>query len=186
MDVYIIRHAQALDRSAPIDDSHRPLTLRGRKDALRLGRGLQREAVVLDAIVMSPLVRAVETAELLAVAMEFEGALEVAPELGPARDPIEVVREVLLPRANLNAVAVVGHEPQLGALLALLLRSTEAIEPAKATAIRLKWRGPEEPAKVKWVLRANLEAPSKELADVEKRRKREARETREQGESPEA
>lgn len=172
MDVYIIRHAQALDRSAPIDDGHRPLTARGRKDAHRLGRLLRKEEVTLDAIVTSPLVRAVETAELVAVGLEFEGALEVAPELGPGRDPLDVVREVLLPRADLEAVAVVGHEPQLGALLGLLRHADEQVAPAKATVVRLKWPGPDEPAKVKWVLRADLKEPSKALADVEKPRGR--------------
>jgi phosphohistidine phosphatase len=162
MDVYIIRHAQAIDRDTPVDDAHRPLTARGRKDARKLGKALDREEVGLDAIVTSPLVRSVETAELVAVGLGWDDELEVAPELSPARDPAEVVREVLLPRAELKAVAVVGHEPQLSALIALLLQR-ETPSPSKASVVRLRWEGPEQPAKFKWVLHPDGEGTRKEL-----------------------
>lgn len=165
MDIYVIRHAQAVDRNQPIEDAHRPLTARGRRDARRLGKLLRRQEVELDALVMSPLVRGVETASQVAEGLEWSGPLEVAPELAPGRDPVDVVREVLLPRADLEAVAVVGHEPQLSALLGLLLQGTVP-ELAKPSVARLRWFGPEEPAKFKWALRADLDRPSKELADV--------------------
>lgn len=165
MDVFLIRHAEALDRAAPIDDAHRPLTAHGRRDARKLGKALRKAGVELDAIVTSPLVRAVETAELVAVGLDFDPPLEVAAELGPARDPAKVVKEVLLPRGDLRAVAVVGHQPQLGALLALLLGGA-APPPAKASAIRLRWDGPEAPARFKWVLHAGSDEPSKDLAEV--------------------
>lgn len=165
MDIYVIRHAQALDRGQPIEDGLRPLTPRGRKDARRLGKLLRREEVSLDALVTSPLVRAVETASQVAEGLEYDGALEVAAELAPGRDPMEVVREVLLPRADLDAMAIVGHQPQLGLLLGMLLR-VAVPEPAKASIIRVRWFGPEEPAKFKWVLHADDDKPSKDLSDI--------------------
>lgn len=165
MDIYVIRHAQALDRHQPIDDAHRPLTARGRKDARRLGKLLRRQEVELDALVTSPLVRAVETASQVVEGLEWGGSLEVAPELAPGRDPIDVVREVLLPRADLDCVALVGHQPQLGALLELLLRAPVP-ELAKPSAIRVRWFGPEEEARFKWALRADLDRPSRDLSDV--------------------
>src|SRR4051795_8154246 len=152
MDIYIIRHAQALDHSQPVEDAHRPLTARGRREARRLGKLLRREEVELDALVTSPLVRAVETASQVAEGLEWDGALEVAPELGPGRDPMDVVREVLLPRADLDTIALVGHQPQLGALLGMLLRLPMP-ELAKPSVVRVRWLGPEEPAKFKWCAR---------------------------------
>lgn len=165
MDIYVIRHAQAIDRHQPIEDAHRPLTARGRRDARRLGKLLRRQEVELDALITSPLVRAVETASQVVEGLDWGGGIEVAPELQPGRDPVDVVREVLLPRADLEAVAVVGHEPQLSALVGMLLRATVP-ELAKPSAVRLRWFGPEEPARFKWALRADLDSPSKELSDV--------------------
>ena len=166
MDIYIIRHAQAIDKNAPIDDAHRPLTARGRKDSKRLGKALRKADVTFDAIVTSPLVRAVETATMLAVGAEFEGALDVAAELGIGLDPQAVIKEVLIPRSDLDRVAIVGHENQLSAIAAILL-GHPVPEPAKPSVIRVRWDGPGQPAKLKWVLRADDHGPSKDLADVE-------------------
>jgi len=165
MDIYIIRHAQALDRRQPVDDAFRPLTPNGRRDARRLGKLMRREEVSLDALITSPMVRAVESASQLAVGLDFDEALEVAPELLPGRDPHDVIRDVLLPRADLDAIALVGHQPHLGALLAVLLRAAVP-EPRKASSIRLRWFGPEEPARFKWVLHASDERPSKDIAEI--------------------
>ena len=165
MDIYIIRHAQALDKNAPIDDAHRPLTARGRKDARKLGKALRDADVTFDAIVTSPLVRAVESATMVAVGAHFMGALDVAPELAPAGDPMGVLNEVLIPRADLDRVAIVGHQPQLSALAERLL-GHPVPELAKPSVIRLRWEGPDHPAKLKWVLLSDGSGPSKDLADV--------------------
>jgi phosphohistidine phosphatase len=165
MDLLVIRHAQALDRDEPIDDAHRPLTARGRRDAEAVGRALREAGVKLDALVTSPLVRAVETAELVAVGLGFEGALEVAAELGTGRHPQAVVEEVLMPRGDLATVALVGHEPQLGVLMGSLL-GAPVPSPAKASAVRLVWEGPDRPARFKWVLRPGMAKPSKEVGDI--------------------
>ena len=165
MDIYIIRHAQALDKNAPIEDAQRPLTARGRKDSRKLGKALRDADVTFDAIITSPLVRSVETATLVAVGARFEGALDVAAELSPSANAEQVVKEVLLPRADLDRVAIVGHQPQLSAIAELLL-GHPVPELAKPSVIRLRWEGPEHPAKLKWVLRANGEGTSKHLADV--------------------
>ncbi len=166
MNLFIIRHAKAVEKNAPADDGHRPLTARGRRDAEEVGKLLRDEEVELDAIVTSPLVRAVETAELVAVRLGFAEALDVAPELSPGRHPQAVVEEVILPRCDLDAIALVGHEPQLGALLSALLRAP-APSPAKGAAIKIAFDGIDQPARFKWVLKPGMKKPSKELSDVE-------------------
>jgi phosphohistidine phosphatase len=165
MDLYLIRHAKAVDKDAPMQDRHRPLTARGRRDALATGSLLAKADAKLDAIVTSPLVRAVETAELVAVGLSWDGALDVAPELGDDSSPRAVIEEVVLPRSNLESLALVGHEPQLGALLGALLQSG-SYSLAKSAAVRLAWDGPEAPARWKWVVRPGMEKPSRDLSDV--------------------
>src|SRR5204862_6301224 len=103
MELFLIRHAEAVAHDAPIEDAHRPRTARGGRDAQKLGKLMRAADVKLDAIVTSPLVRAVETAELVAIALGFDEGLDVAAELAPNRNPLDVVREVLLPRGDLSA-----------------------------------------------------------------------------------
>ena len=165
MDLYIIRHARAVDKDLPVDDAHRPLSGRGRRDAHGVGRAMRDAGAELAAIVTSPLVRAVETAELIAVGLGFDDALDVAPELMPGHHPQAVMEEVLLPRADLPSLALVGHEPQLGVLLGALLRARTA-GLSKGVAVRLVWEGPGTPARFKWVIRPGAERPSKDPADI--------------------
>ena len=166
VEILLIRHAEALDGGASLDDAHRPLTDRGRKKARKLGKQLRLLHVRLDVIVFSPLVRAVQTAELVGVGMHHEAGLDVAPELTPRRAPSLVINEVLIPRAELESVALVGHEPQLGDLLRRLLKC-DAPSPSKCSAILLSWDGPDTPAKLRWALKPGMDQPSPTLAIFE-------------------
>jgi phosphohistidine phosphatase len=162
VDILIIRHAEAVSHSAPVEDAYRPLTPRGRRDAKRLGKLLRAAEARPDVIVFSPLVRAVQTAELVARGLRYKGPLDVAPELAPERKPPSVVREVLLPRAELACVALVGHEPLLGELLGLLLKAPAPPLP-KAAAVLVAWSGPEEAGRVAWAVKAGMDEPAPDL-----------------------
>ena len=69
MRVTLIRHGEAGD-DAP-DDESRALTVRGRSDTRRVGRVLARRGIRFSLIVSSPLVRAVQTAEIVAAALDY-------------------------------------------------------------------------------------------------------------------
>jgi phosphohistidine phosphatase len=164
MDVYLIRHAEALAGDRTLPDAHRPLSARGKQQARSLGEGLARARVHFDALVASPLVRAVETATLVAERLGFAEPLDIAAELSPDHAPGAVIAEVLLPRSDLAAVALVGHEPLLGALLGTLMHAAPHAL-GKATAVHLAWDGPEQPARFVWVL-TPTEPPSPRVDDV--------------------
>ena len=68
MNLYIIRHAIAVDEGTPEyeDDSQRPLTDKGKKKMRQIAKGLRALGVEFDLILSSPYVRAKETAEILA------------------------------------------------------------------------------------------------------------------------
>ncbi len=165
MDLFVIRHARAVDTTEPIEDALRPLTARGRREALEVGKALREAEVSLDAIITSPLVRAIETAELVAVGLKFEGALDVAVELSPSRHPQSVIEEAVLPRSDLRAIAIVGHEPQLSSLVGALL-NTAVPGLAKTAAVRLVWDGLDAPARFKWVVKPGLSKPSRDLTEI--------------------
>ena len=164
MNILLVRHAKATEKGG-MADPYRPLTSRGRRDALTVGKMLRAADLHLDAIVTSPLVRAVETASLVAVGLDWEEGLEVEPELSPSHPAEAVLEEVLQPRIELGGLAIVGHEPQLGLLLRLLLKGY-APSLRKAAAVLVRWEGPESAGKFEWVIHPDLEKPSKNLEDV--------------------
>lgn len=86
-DLYLVRHAEAIARGTLEPDNHRWLTPDGRrafyKAARRFAHRLRKGDV--EAILTSPLPRAVMTAELLARALRLRGPVEVYTELSPGK-----------------------------------------------------------------------------------------------------
>ena len=149
MDLFLIRHAKAQDGALYGDDTERPLTADGRRAALDVGESLARHAIKLDAIWSSPLVRAVETAELVAVALGYASGLEITRALAPEARSAEAID--LLEQEARERVALVGHEPSIGNLLSKLLGKS-GLAMSKGAVVRLSWQ-PKGPAKVIWVIK---------------------------------
>lgn len=110
MDLLVIRHGQAEPHGGDGSDASRRLTEDGRKKLRRGARGLRKLVPELGALVSSPLVRAVETAAI--VAEVYGGiAVEETSILEPEREPKELA-DWLAARPP-SALAIVGHEPLL-------------------------------------------------------------------------
>jgi len=121
-ELYIMRHGIAVMRGAStvMDDAKRPLTPEGREKMCEIGAGLVQAGMVADWIVSSPLVRAVETAEIVGEALGSKPPLDQCDALRPGGDP-EALITFLAKRSNRRHVLVVGHEPDLGELAARLI-----------------------------------------------------------------
>jgi phosphohistidine phosphatase len=117
MKFLLIRHAHAIDQEAGIPDDARHLTATGRAAALAVGERLRREGHAFDALVTSPLVRAVQTAELVASAARYTGEVIAVTALAPGHS-IRKAAEALDGLGEV--VAAVGHEPSISALAAHL------------------------------------------------------------------
>ena len=118
MRVYLIRHADAVAEARELPDPTRYLSERGRSDAAAAGRILAEDGAALDRIFTSPLVRAVQTAELIAGQLTPPVAVAALPALAPRHDEQVVAAE--LARSGMASVAVIGHEPGVSGLGALL------------------------------------------------------------------
>ena len=118
MKIYVIRHAHAVPEGPALADEHRYLSVRGREVARAVAVALRDRGVLLDAFYTSPLVRAVQTAELMAEALGYTGEVRTLPALAPGVPP-----RVVAERASQlgNALALVGHEPGISALGAELV-----------------------------------------------------------------
>ncbi|MGH7985164.1 MAG: phosphohistidine phosphatase SixA [Candidatus Binataceae bacterium] len=119
MNLYILRHAQAEDVGAAGDEARR-LTARGRERAREAAVGMRAFGLKFDAILTSPLARAAETGEQVAAAYANEPSPLVVPELAAGVAAGDAAN-ALAAFARYENVMVVGHEPQLSALVSLLL-----------------------------------------------------------------
>jgi phosphohistidine phosphatase len=115
MDLFLVRHAEAEDKAPGGTDAARPLTKRGRDDFEDVVRGLRRAGVEIDLILHSPLLRTVETAEILADVLVKGG------ETRATRLLAEPPGAELLAELRGERVACVGHEPHLPDLASWLL-----------------------------------------------------------------
>lgn len=152
MEVYIIRHADALPlgEGGTTTDADRPLSPAGKSQARALAVSLQQHGVLLSHVLTSPLLRAKQTAdELLQAWSSPAPALETCDELSPGGSAKKLAK--YLRELKSDAVALVGHQPDLGEHVAWLIGSKRAqIDLAKAgvAAIHI----PEDPGKGAGVL----------------------------------
>lgn len=156
MELYVVRHAVAHKRDPELwpDDGARPLTSGGEAEFRRAAHGLGCLVPSVDALLSSPLVRAWQTAEILA---GLEGWPE--PKAFPALEAESSPEETALALeayAGSGAVAIVGHRPGLHELVSYLLTGdAEAdVRIKKGGAARLSFDGPPGPktAALRWLL----------------------------------
>lgn len=122
MDIILVRHAAAVERSDELEDALRPLSKRGRKRFSKAVTGLRRLGVVFDHVFHSPWLRAVETAEMLAPINRGMRATTDLLIADPGMELINLVRQFGLDKENHDArVALVGHQPWMAELFSLLL-----------------------------------------------------------------
>ncbi|MEO7191606.1 MAG: phosphohistidine phosphatase SixA [Vicinamibacterales bacterium] len=135
--LYLIRHGIAAERGDKWpDDTLRPLTHQGAVRMRHVVRGLQTLGTDIDLILTSPLVRAMETAELVSRGLESRPDVVSLPVLAPGGTPARVA-EALAARAKVRGVALVGHEPDLGELAGWLIGSRTPLQFKKGGVCRI-------------------------------------------------
>jgi phosphohistidine phosphatase len=139
MKLYLIRHAEAVEATGDMSDADRPLTPEGHSQCRRLAAGLKRAGVTFDAVLHSPLKRAVETVE--GVMEGAEGAArKVCDALAPGgrkRKVLDIVRDL-----EAESVALVGHNPDLSELTGWFMGDKGVgLDLAKAAAACLEFDG---------------------------------------------
>ncbi len=149
MRITLLRHGEAGEAAR---DGDRALTLRGRASVRHVARVLHERGTRFDLIVASPLVRAVQTAEILAEVLRHPGEVVIDPVLVPEGSPREVRR--FLGELDAEAdVALVAHEPILSSTLGLLLGKAFSRGLRKSEAIRVRLpTGLEGGAELRWSL----------------------------------
>lgn len=144
MQLLVIRHAIAEPRESvavvETDGASRPLTAKGRKRMSSTAAGLRRLVPTVDVLASSPLVRAVQTAEI--VAEEYTGVTPmVLDDLAPSGERRSVLTWLQMQKDG-STLAAVGHEPELGRLVSWLLATPDShfVHLKKGGACLLEWR----------------------------------------------
>jgi len=142
VELYIVRHAIAAERGPEWpDDSKRPLTERGIDRFKQVVAGLNVLGLELDVIFTSPLVRAHQTAEYLSAGLPDKSPVKQASTLAPGHTSVEVMEQIAREAGGATRVAVVGHEPDLGALAGWLIGARRAIPIKKGGVLRFDMDG---------------------------------------------
>jgi phosphohistidine phosphatase len=123
MELYLLRHAIAVERGTPgFEADHlRPLTNEGRAKMEQMAAGMATLELKFDVILTSPYVRAHQTAEIAAAALKQAKKLRHEPTLQADRSPQEFVARLAGKLAGHERILAVGHEPFLSSLATLLL-----------------------------------------------------------------
>jgi len=121
MEVYFLRHGLAVEPGTAgfEDDILRPLTAKGRRQLRKIAGAIKNLEPDIDLILSSPLVRAKQTAEIVADKLKLKKQLRYSDALAPRGSVASLLRQ--LEREQPNKVLLVGHEPDLSRLVSLLV-----------------------------------------------------------------
>ncbi len=121
MDLYFLRHGLAEDRADWTDnDDARPLTKPGKKRMADEAKALAHLKLNLDAVMTSPLVRARQTADIVAKHLNAQDGVVEDKRLAPGFN-MSKLREIVREHENAQALMIVGHEPDFSETIGALI-----------------------------------------------------------------
>jgi len=151
--LFLLRHGNAGQRkSDPIADYKRPLDKEGKHQCILLGSVLSSLKLHFDAVLSSPLKRALQTAALVGTETGFEKKIQRSEALAPTGSWTDF-QDLLKGLAGSENVLLVGHSPNLPEFLNRLLcpdGGKSALRMRKGAIAMLDFdRGP---ARLQWLL----------------------------------
>ena len=153
MDIYFLRHASAGQYSPGSDDDKRPIDKTGEQQSHDVGRALAELDLKLDAIISSPLTRAMQTATIAADELGHKDKIVTDAALRPEAS-YEQFENLLARYTKKKAIMLVGHNPSMSEFLIRMLagsKSTEFIDFKKGAVAKVE-RVDRHPAALKWCL----------------------------------
>jgi phosphohistidine phosphatase len=160
MDLYIVRHGIAIDREDPKcpPDPERYLTEGGLEKTKQVAKGVAALGVTPDLLISSPYVRAMQTAEIFATALDYsKQKIHRTDALLPGAEPSLLFRELAKDKQS-SCVFIFGHAPQLDEVIAAACgakRSITSLKKAGVAALNLKRISPPS-AELLWLATPRL------------------------------
>ena len=138
MHLYLIRHGIAVDREDPNcpPDTERPLTPKGMKRSHAAALGLRALGVKPNAVLTSPWLRAVQTAEIFCEIIGYSSKKIIRTDaLKGTSAPADLLRELQAMKAKV--VLCFGHEPHLHLVIGHVLHTSAKITELKKAGLAL-------------------------------------------------
>ena len=145
MEIYLLRHGVADSQSRSGRDADRHLTLPGIANLRRVVKAAQIAGLQPSLIISSPYVRAVESAQVAARLLKYDGPIVQSNHLTPDSAP-PAVWTVLREHHDERSILVVAHEPLLSATASWMLGSSRVViefSPGMMVRIDVADLGPE-------------------------------------------
>lgn len=139
MQLYIVRHGIAVDREDPKcpADPDRYLTDEGIEKTRQVAKGVAEIGAIPDVVLTSPYLRALQTAELFAAALEYpKQKIRKTDFLLPGAEPLQLFRELARDK-DLSTVYIFGHAPHLDDILATAVGTKHHISSLKKAGVAL-------------------------------------------------
>ncbi len=151
MRLLLVRHGDAVDSGTASSDHDRWLTETGRRTVTTVGEMLSRMDLHYTAVLTSPLVRAVQTAEILAAMQPgFDGPVVVHRALSTDEGTTAQALAPIDAAGPEDAIVMVSHMPKVGVLAAHLGRLANAPSFSTSSVCLLTVDGGK--GRVKWML----------------------------------
>jgi phosphohistidine phosphatase len=139
MQLYIVRHGIAIDREDPKcpSDPERYLTEEGVEKTGQVAKGVAALGATADLFLSSPYVRAMQTAEIFASALDYaKQKIRRTDLLLPGAEPSLLFRELARDK-QVSSVFLFGHAPQLDDIIATALGSKRHVTSLKKAGVAL-------------------------------------------------
>lgn len=137
LTLYLLRHAKSSWDDATKQDFERPLANRGRKACATIAEFIQEKGIDFNLVLVSTAVRTRETIELIKERAKFRGEVRFDERIYEATvsQLLEIISQIDNDR---HTVLLVGHNPGIEELLALLTGKQEHVTTANFAKIKLK------------------------------------------------
>ena len=139
MEIYVVRHGIAIDREDPKcpPDPERYLTEEGVEKTKRVAAGVAALSARADVLLSSPYVRAMQTAEIFATALDYpKQKIRQTDLLLPGAEPTLLFRELAKDKHH-STLFIFGHAPQLDDVIATALGSKHHMTSLKKAGVAL-------------------------------------------------
>jgi phosphohistidine phosphatase len=128
MIVYFLRHVSAGQHKVlPKEEEKRPIDKIGEQQCHVMGRALAALGVEVDAIISSPLTRAVQTAELTVTELGYKHRIVISEAMRPEAS-YDQFHDLLEHYSKSKAIMVVGHNPSITEFLLRLVTGSDHVE----------------------------------------------------------
>jgi phosphohistidine phosphatase len=154
MDLLILRHGEAGRSSQLPGDSKRSLTSEGRQEVIDLSNGLNSLKIKLDRVFTSPLLRAKQTADVVAKSLKYQGEIKELDCLKPEGSRLELYL-ILSKLKQDSTILVVGHEPYLSEMISEAISQSECrinLKKAGLAKIKVTTTLPKIKGELRWLL----------------------------------